>query len=255
MSPTDPTSAVRVIAGDCTAEFEGTRSQVQRGRVVCLLKPDGTVLVHDADGYQPVAWLTRPEERHVTNDPVAIEARDGDQFLRVTVHEAAADATVPASPAGVPVGTAPDGGPLVRARGAVVNLDSGARYGLPSGATVLDGEEACDCGLPRIRVERGAAFEVCLDRTCESLDDAVRAAFDRAWTCPECGSDLRILRRSGLLAGCDAYPDCETAFVVPDGVVRGTCDCGLPAFRTASGVRCLDATCDRTTAGETITGP
>ncbi|MFC6837042.1 endonuclease NucS domain-containing protein [Halomarina ordinaria] len=252
MSPSDPASTVRIVAGDCTTEFEGTREQVQRGCVVCLLKPDDTVLVHDADGYQPVAWLTRPESRSVTHDPLVVEARDGDQFLRVTVHESFADYTVPAGPAGAPVGTAPDGGALVRTRGAVVNLDSGARYGLPADAVVLDAR--CDCGLPRMRVERGAVFEVCVDRACESLDDAVREAFDRAWDCPDCGTDLRVLRRGGLLAGCDAYPDCETAFVIPEGVVSGTCPCGLPAFETPSGVRCLDATCDRP-GGNTFAGP
>jgi DNA topoisomerase-1 len=97
-----------------------------------------------------------------------------------------------------------------------------------------------------MRVERGAVFEVCVDRSCESLDDAVRERFDGAWSCPDCGSSLRILRRSGpLLAGCDAYPACETAFSVPAGVVVDTCDCGLPVFETATGRRCLDGTCDR----------
>lgn len=95
-----------------------------------------------------------------------------------------------------------------------------------------------------MRVERGAAFELCIDRTCESMDDAVRRRFDREWTCPDCGGDLRILRRGGLIAGCEQYPDCDTGFAIPTGVVTGTCDCGLPLFDTPSGPRCLDATCD-----------
>ena len=257
----------RLFAGECTTEFEGAgpRARRQRGHVVCLVKPDDTVLVHDADGYQPVAWLTRPEALTVESDPIRIVARDGDQRLRVTVHEEYAlssvpaseqcerggaghgtawSARVPASAAGSPVGTCPGcGGTLARTNGGVSCIDCDERYGLPGDATVL--EEPCDCGLPRLRAERGAAFEVCLDRECESLDDAVRVAFDRAWDCPDCGDDLRIIRRGGLLAGCDAYPDCETAFSIPRGVVAGTCDCGLPAFRTGSGsARCLDATCD-----------
>ena len=73
----------------------------------------------------------------------------------------------------------------------------------------------------------------------------MREAFDRAWDCPDCGSDLRIVRRGGLLAGCDAYPDCETAFAVPEGVVAGACDCGLPSFAVGDDVRCLDAACER----------
>ncbi len=95
-----------------------------------------------------------------------------------------------------------------------------------------------------MRVERGAAFELCVDRGCESLDARVREAFDREWDCPTCGAPLRVLRRGGLLAGCDAYPDCETAFPIPAGTVDGTCDeCGLPAFESGAGRRCLDAGC------------
>jgi DNA topoisomerase-1 len=253
----------RVVAGDCTMEFTGANSndRIERGRVVALVKPDHTVLVHDADGYQPAAWLTRPETTFVEHDPLVVTATDGDQRLRLTVHEATLDAEIPASHAGVPVGVCPgcavsaggpgsgasedgtSGGVLVRARGAVHCADCGERYGLPAGATVLD--STCECGLPTCRVTRGAEFEVCIDRECESLDDRVREAFDRAWACPDCGDDLRILRRGGLIAGCASYPDCETGFAVPNGLAVGTCGCGLPAFETAGGERCLDAACDR----------
>jgi DNA topoisomerase-1 len=255
----------RVVAGDCTVEFTGAGStdRAERGRVVAVVKPDKTVLVHDADGYQPAAWLTRPETTFVERDPLVVTATDGDQRLRLTVHEATLDAEVPTSHAGVPVGVCPDcsgtsggsddagadgaapdgdGGVLVRARGAVHCTDCGERYGLPAGATVLD--STCECGLPTCRVTRGAGFEVCIDRECESLDDRVREAFDRAWTCPDCGDDLRILRRGGLIAGCASYPDCETGFAVPNGLAVGTCECGLPTFETAGGERCLDAACD-----------
>jgi DNA topoisomerase-1 len=233
--------AIRTFAGDCTVE---TDDRTHRGRVLVLLKPDRTVLVHDADGYQPVAWLTRADAVTVeAGDGFGLTARLDDRRLRVTA-DAVDRATHPVTPAGVPVGTHPDtGGPLVRVDGAVLALDSGTRYPLVAGATVRD--DACpDCGLPRMAVDRGDTFEVCLDRDCESLDEAVRERFDRAWTCPDCGADLRIIRRRGrLLAGCDAYPDCETAFTVPAGVIVGDCDCGLPMFETATGRRCLDGTC------------
>ena len=238
---------ISVLAGECTTEFEGRRDLTQRGRAVCLRKPDGTVLVHDADGYQPTAWLTRADAVTVAGDPPTVEARDGDQRLTVRFHAVDGRASYPAGAAGTPVGDCPDcGGRLVRSRRRVTctGVDCDADYGLPSGATALDA--TCDCGLPRIRAERGAAVEVCLDRDCESLDDAVRAAFDRAWDCPDCGSDLRVLRRGGLIAGCDAYPDCEAAFAIPEGVVAGACDCGLPAFAVGDDRRCLDATCGRT---------
>lgn len=232
---------IRVFAGDCTTTF-APDGRKQRGHVTCLVKPDDTVLIHDVEGYQPAAWLTRPEALIVTRDPLTIDAKDGDRTLRAVFHDVTTEAVVPASPAGVPVGTHPDGGPLVRARGAVVDVTTGERWPLPPDATVT--ETACDdCDLPTFTVERGAAFEVCIDRGCDSLDDRVRAAFDRAWSCPECGDDLRVLRRGGLIAGCDAYPDCDVGFAVPRGVVAGTCDCGLPVFDLGNRVRCLDTAC------------
>ena len=234
-----------VIAGRCTTRFEGTRDRHQHGDVLVVVKPDDTVLVHDADGYQPVAWLTRPAS--VTVGDSAVTARDGDQVLEVTVHETHDRGRYPVSDAGRPVGVCPDcGSALTRANGAVSCPNCGS-YGLPRNTTVL--KETCeDCGLPHIQVERGASFVLCLDRDCESLDERVRGAFDREWDCPACGSDLRVLRRGGLLLGCESYPDCETGFAFPDGLHDGTCGCGLPVFDTPTGRRCLDSTCVQTTA-------
>ncbi|WP_338740422.1 DUF91 domain-containing protein [Haloplanus salilacus] len=236
--------AIRAFAGDCTVE---TDDRTYRGRVLVLVKPDRTVLVHDAGGYQPVAWLTRADSVTVERDGpgVGLTARLDDRRLRVTA-DRIRKSVYRASAAGVPVGTHPEsGGALIRADGAVVDADTDTRYPLVAGATVLD--SACsDCGLPLVSVDRGATFEVCIDRACQPLDGVVRERFDRAWTCPDCGDDLRIIRRKGrLLAGCDGYPDCETAFTVPAGVFVDDCPCGLPVFETATGRRCLDGTCDR----------
>ena len=232
----------RTIAGDCIVRFDGSRERHLRGRVLVVVKPDDTVLVHDADGYRPVAWLTRPAELSLTRDPLWLVAVDGDETLRV---EAARETEVrehDVGEAGRPVGDCPCGGPLVRARGDVVCVDCEDRYPLPNGATVHEG--TCECGLPRFRVDRGETFDLCLDYDCGSLLEAVRGAFDREWDCPACGADLEILQRGGLLAGCERYPDCETGYGLPDGLVVGECDCGLPRFETAGGERCLDAGCE-----------
>ncbi len=248
-TPVAPADAatLRILAGECTVSFEGDDERTQRGHVVCVVKPDRTTLVHDADGYQPVAWLTRPDALTIEADTDAfgLTARAGDRRLRVVSHSVAGRATLPVSRAGVPVGRHPEtGATLVRAGGAVVDLDAGTRYPLVAGATVRD-EPCPDCGLPTVRVERGAVFEVCVDRGCEPLDDAVRERFDGVWTCPDCGADLRIVRRRGrLLAGCEASPDCETAFSIPTGVAVEDCPCGLAVFETATGRRCLDGACD-----------
>ena len=240
------TDAIRVFAGDCIITEDGERDQ--RGDVVVLVKPDDTVLVHDRDGYQPAAWLTRPETlgyEGTSGGTFSLTATDGESSLHVVANEEHGLARYPASAAGVSVGDCPDcEGALVRAKGAVTCLDCDERYGLPAGADVLD--RACrDCGLPTMVAERGRAFTLCIDRECESLDDRVREAFDREWDCPDCDGDLRVVRNGQLLAGCENYPDCETAFSFPSGTVDGDCECGLPAFDTSGGRRCLDATCGR----------
>lgn len=174
-----------------------------------------------------------------------VTARTGERRLHVEAHTVADRAILPVADTGVPVGTAPPdhpeaSGPLIRADGAVRALDSGTHYLLVAGATALD--RACDdCRLPLTRAERGAVFDVCVDRSCESLDDAVRERFDRVWTCPDCGADLRVIRRHRrLLAGCDDCLECETAFSIPAGTVVENCACGLPLFETPTGERCLD---------------
>jgi DNA topoisomerase-1 len=231
-----------VLAGDCTTVFDGSREREHRGDVVVIVKPDNTVLVHDAEGYQPVAWLTRADS--VAIEPTSVVAADGNEVLRVVTHEEHGRARYPVSTAGVPIGDCPAcAGTLVQTSANVSCTDCDASYGIPTDADVTS-SRCQDCGLPTFRVERGQAFELCLDRDCDSLDDRVRDAFDREWSCPDCDSDLRILRRGGLLVGCAAYPDCEVGYSLPNGVVVGECGCGLPRFETASGRRCLDANCE-----------
>ncbi|ESP87964.1 topoisomerase DNA-binding C4 zinc finger domain-containing protein [Candidatus Halobonum tyrrellensis] len=249
---------LRVFAGDCTTEFDAPNGErTQRGRVLALAKPDRTVLVHDADGYQPVAWLTRPESLTVESDDdgFALTARDGDRLLRVRSNGPGRRAAFAVTDAGVPVGDCPDcGAALVRAGGDVVCPGCDERYGLPAGATVYDDRTCNDCGLPLMRVARGESFDLCVDYACESLADAVREALDRRFDCPDCGRDLCVREHRGrTFLGCDGYPDCETAFSVPAGELVGTCACGLPLFETGTGVRCLDGTCERASA--TNAGP
>lgn len=239
------TESIELLAGDCTVRFEGDEIREERGAVIVLTKPDGTVLVHDRAGYRPAAWLTRAGSVtwHRGDDGVVIEADDGDRRLSIECHAEYASGRYATSGVGVPVGECPAcAGVLVHARGAVACLGCGARHGVHRDATVLD-RPCVACGLPLIRVERGAVFEVCADRGCDPLADRVRARFDREWSCPTCDGDLRIRDRGGAVATCET-PGCGTDFAIPAGVVNGACPaCGLPSFETHSGSRCLDPGC------------
>ena len=118
---------IRLFAGDCTTTFEGARTRTQRGHVAVVVKPDRTVLVHDADGYQPVTWLTRPDSLTVETDSsgFGLVARADEQVLRVVSNGESDWVEYPITEAGVPVGSHPEtGDPLVRASGAVRGLDS-----------------------------------------------------------------------------------------------------------------------------------
>lgn len=270
------TETIRTLAGDCTVieDQDGERRE-RRGRVVVVAKPDGTVLVHDRSGYQPVAWLTRadavtwtPADRPVGDrrrDGVtrgraddlggdfALTARKDGDAIRVAVHEETGVARHPSSTAGIPVGDCPAcDGRLVRSGRTVACTGCGEEFPLPEGTTVRDRQ--CPCGYPQIRTERGTAFELCLDRDCEhspTLDEAVREAFDGKWDCPACSAPMTVVRRRGLLVGCERYPDCETGFRLPTGTVAGTCECGLPLFETPRGRRCLDSSCSHASDGST----
>jgi DNA topoisomerase-1 len=309
-----------LYVGDGTVVEDATDRREFRGRIVVLAKPDGTVLVHDHSGYQPVAWLTRADAVTVTDDDAfRLTAHDerADDWLRVTGHDtpssengrngheslASLSGQYPVSPAGEPIGRCPScDGALVDRTGTVACVHCDRSHAYPDDATirppstatastnapattstnapatastntpasasttntdVLDASDAmtdgtddgpdttpggrtCECGLPRMRVERGVAVDCCVDRNCEPLDDLVSDALDREFDCPACDGDLLVERERGLFLACEDRPTCDTAFYVPSGVQDGHCDCGLPAFAGSSGRRCLDATCDRT---------
>ncbi|WP_158058488.1 topoisomerase DNA-binding C4 zinc finger domain-containing protein [Halorussus halophilus] len=233
---------VSLLAGECTTEYQGRSTaddRTQRGRVVVVHKPDDTVLVHDAEGYQPVAWLTRADavyreqsQSEQGNNQIALVAVKDGERLRVQAHDVE-QVEMEGTAAGSPVGTCPNcRSPLVRARGAVTCLGCETEHGLPRDAAVL--ETTCDCGLPEMTVERGDRFELCVDRTCENLDEAIRKRFDREWPCPDCDGDLRVLREGALFLGCENYPDCDASLGLPKERVVGTCECGLP--KVGSGV-------------------
>lgn len=229
-----------VLAGDCLVSTDG---RTHRGEVVVLLKSDNTVLVHDAEGYQPIAWLTRVESVTLAqNDGFSITAVAGNRTLRIESRAAYGFGEYPGSQAGIPIGECPEcAHELVRAGGSVSCLGCESRYGLPDGASVLD--TRCACGLPEMEVPRDERFELCISPNCGSLDEAVRTRFDGAWDCPDCDGVLRIIRRGGLLAGCGNYPDCGVGYVIPSGTVEARCDCGLSVFETPRGRRCLDGAC------------
>jgi DNA topoisomerase-1 len=238
------TPSTEVIAGRCTATYDDGDVHEYRGDVVMICKPDDTVLVHDAEGYQPVAWLSRADRVAIGDD--GLRAWCDDAFLAVSVHDRYGGGRFPTGTAGTPVAPCPDcDETFVRASGRVSCVECDATYGLPGDATVL--ESTCeDCGRPEIAVERGQRFEVCLDPGCDPLEAAVAAAFDRVWSCPDCGEDLRVRRRGGLLLGCEAYPECEWSRSFPRETFDGECACGLPTVSEG----CVNEQCERATPAQ-----
>jgi DNA topoisomerase-1 len=236
--------AIRVLAGECAVRYEagGETERALRGDVVVVVKPDDTVLVHDSDGYQPAAWLTRPGVVRYTRDArgFRIDAADGDERLVVESATEHGDAHYPASPAGPPVGSCDCGGTFVRDGGRVVCVDCRDEYAIPRDAAVT-GDDCPDCGLPEIRVARGVEVRACLDRDCRPIADAVREALAGAWTC-RCSTVLEIEADRGLHAACG---DCGARYRLPVGERDGDCECGLPAVGDGDSERCLDTECDR----------
>ncbi|MFB6095316.1 MAG: DUF91 domain-containing protein [Halodesulfurarchaeum sp.] len=237
--------AIRVFAGRSTVTHEAAETSTREGELVTVIKPDNTVLVHDTDGYRPAGWLTRADSLRIsrTGEQVELAATKDGERLAVSIADAGF-AEFPATPAGSRVGTCPScQGTLVRRKSTVTCLCCGEQYRLPRDADVTD--RACEeCGLPRISVDRGASFEVCLDRACQSIDEAVAGQFDGNWSCPACETPLEIKRERRLQAAC---PNCGEAYPVPTGVVDGECACGLPTVETPGGTRCLDPACSLAT--------
>lgn len=241
-------NAIRVYAGACTVTYTGATEMETVGRVLTIIKPDGTVLVHDESGYQPAAWLTRAASVNVTGtDPLELTATSGDQRLTVLGTAEGTLSSHRISPSGSAVGECPScQARLLRAGSAIVCEDCLERWSLPSDATIL--EMTCpDCALPRMTVDRGATIQTCIDSSCQSLAAAVRKHVAGEWCCPECDRPFSVREEMGVVAGCAA---CGDWYPIPAGTDTGTCACGLPQFHTTRGVRCLDARCEREAATE-----
>lgn len=231
-----------IFAGACTVVYEGEAETRQEGTVVTLVKPDNTVLVHDAAGYQPAAWLTRPETVELTrvDEGFEIVATADEHRLSVRSVDHLGETQYPVSPTGTKVGTCPEcEGRLVETGGAVVCIGCLERWGIPHDATVL--ETRCPtCNLPQMEVRRGAAFHVCVDDSCAPLTETVAERFDGRWSCPDCDGSMLVGREGHLHIVCS---HCDRRWSLPAGSVVGTCLCGLPRFETRRGERCVDTDC------------
>ncbi|MGZ4901740.1 MAG: DEAD/DEAH box helicase [Halobacteriota archaeon] len=125
----------------------------------------------------------------------------------------------------------------------VIACDCGVVYKLPAGADLTD--RKCACGLPKFKLKL-LGIDVCVDRQCENMDAIIAAAFvTRKFTCPRCGGPLTVVRRKGLIVGCERYYDgCKTAFLLPsNATITGRCTCGLPRLQLKTKARCLDTSC------------
>lgn len=237
-------SGFALVSGDCRIEVDLDEPITYRGHVLVVAKPDGTLLVHDTQGYQPVAWLTRADQVTMDADEGTITAVDGDRWLRIQVISSILDRELPGTAAGIPVAECPAcDGQLIEGDAAVHCINCRNEFGIPSDAVVL--ESRCTCGLPQMRIERGDVFDLCIDRTCQPMDEAIADRFDGMWACPDddCTGTMHVIRRRNLLVACAEYPDCDVAFRFPPGPIDGHCGCGLPRFAVNGESRCLDGQC------------
>lgn len=68
-----------VFAGEFCYEFSAGihgETVASAGEYLVIVKPDGTVLLHDGTGYRPVAWVVGAEVEMDLNGEVLIRARD-----------------------------------------------------------------------------------------------------------------------------------------------------------------------------------
>lgn len=79
--------------------------------------------------------------------------------------------------------------------------------------------------------------------------------------CPECGSELRIIRSKKTkkrFVGCSGYPDCTKSYPLPQkGKVTPTgevCTCGAPVVKISRRKYCINPECESHAAREEIVG-
>ncbi len=115
------------------------------------------------------------------------------------------------------------------------------------GITPTD-EKCPECGLAMIGTKsREKVYLNCIDPDCKSNEGRFLVG-----KCPNCGSDLRIMKARKQFIGCSNYPECRTSYPLPQRAgIRTTdnrCDvCGLPMVSIPLGKRrilsCIDMNC------------
>ncbi len=83
------------LAGRCTVEHQGDRAAgSSSGNRLVVAKPDGTLLVHAAEGYQPVAWQSTGGalDAHTADDRLVLAGDDLTVSFETVQFAAATDA-------------------------------------------------------------------------------------------------------------------------------------------------------------------
>ncbi len=115
------------------------------------------------------------------------------------------------------------------------------------GITPTD-EKCTECGLSMIGTKSGGkVYLSCIDPKCKSNESKYLVG-----PCPNCGSDLRIMKARKQFIGCSNYPKCRTSYPLPQRAGIKTTDnkcnaCGLPMVSIPLGKRrllgCIDMNC------------
>jgi len=81
---------VIVINAKCSIEYSGrASSQANEAWRLIIIKPDGSLLIHTNEGYQPLNWQPPGSRVYFEGDKIITIRRNPKETLRITLHEIA----------------------------------------------------------------------------------------------------------------------------------------------------------------------
>ena len=81
---------VVIVNAKCSIEYNGrASSQANEAWRIIIIKPDGSLLIHTNEGYQPLNWQPPGSKIYFEGDKIIATRRNPKETLRITLHEIA----------------------------------------------------------------------------------------------------------------------------------------------------------------------